>query len=222
MTLPLRNRLVVALAVASGATDAIGFLALGGTFTSVMTGNMVLLGVAAAHHDLAALLLTAAAVAAFVTGAGTGTGARIAGSTHADDPVWPRAVTVALGAEFVLFAAFASVWWLTQSAPPSAIFLPLLVLNAAALGIQSSAVQRFGTPGLSTTYLTGTLTSVIIRLVSGQGVRAVRHSGAILAGLIAGAALGAGLCRYAPALVPLPQLLSVGGVLVTAHLRRHR
>jgi len=35
---------VFLLATMSGATDAIGFIALGGAFTSVMTGNMVLFG----------------------------------------------------------------------------------------------------------------------------------------------------------------------------------
>jgi nickel-dependent lactate racemase len=49
--LRLRQSLVVALAVVSGATDAIGLLALGGAFTSVMTGNMVIFGVSASSGD---------------------------------------------------------------------------------------------------------------------------------------------------------------------------
>lgn len=39
-----RAVLVVLLAVNSAYLDAVGFLALGAAFTSVMTGNMVLLG----------------------------------------------------------------------------------------------------------------------------------------------------------------------------------
>jgi uncharacterized membrane protein YoaK (UPF0700 family) len=38
----------------------------------------------------------------------------------------------------------------------------LLALTALALGIQSAAIQRFGVLGLSTTYLTGTLTTLAI------------------------------------------------------------
>jgi predicted benzoate:H+ symporter BenE len=39
-----RDAAAVALAVTSGATDAISFIVFGGAFTSVMTGNLVLLG----------------------------------------------------------------------------------------------------------------------------------------------------------------------------------
>ena len=35
----------------TGCADAIGFLALGGAFASVMTGNMVLLGLSAGRGD---------------------------------------------------------------------------------------------------------------------------------------------------------------------------
>ena len=214
----LRNALVVPLAVASGATDALGFLALGSTFTSVMTGNMVLFGIAVSHRDTAALLLTAVAIGAFVTGAGIG--AHVAGTPQKGDPVWPHAVTVALGWEFGLFASFACAWWLLGSAPPSDFFLPLLAVNAAALGLQSSAIQRFGVSGLSTTYLTGTLTHVMIRLVSGHGLRSVGHSVAMLVGLVVGAAVGAALIRFAAAALPLAQLLTVGGVLTVVRMQR--
>jgi uncharacterized membrane protein YoaK (UPF0700 family) len=50
-----RNALVVVLIVASGSVDAVGFLRLGGVFTSVMTANMVLLGVSAGTRDTPAL-----------------------------------------------------------------------------------------------------------------------------------------------------------------------
>jgi uncharacterized membrane protein YoaK (UPF0700 family) len=204
--------------VTSGATDAVGFLALGSAFTSVMTGNMVLGGMAMAHGDVAALVLTATAIGAFVAGAALG--ARIARNHRPGDPVWPGAVNAALLVELALFAAFAACWWAFGSAPPDSAFLPLLALNAAALGIQSSAIQRFGVSGLSTTYLTGTLTTVVIRLVSGKGVRAVGHSVAILLGLIAGAAIGALLVRNVPVLVPLTQLVPLTGVLIVWRLRR--
>src|SRR3954447_10511837 len=84
----LRQTLVVTLAVVSGATDAIGLLALGGAFTSVMTGNMVLLGVAASSAEGALAASSGLAILAFCAGAALG--ARLAGIPAAGDPVWPR------------------------------------------------------------------------------------------------------------------------------------
>lgn len=214
----LRNGLVVVLAVASGAADALGFLALGSAFTSVMTGNMVLFGVATAHGDVSGMLLTAVAIGAFVAGAALGT--RIAGSPAQGDPVWPASVTWALAVELVLFAGVGLAWWVLGSEPPASAYLPLLGVAAAALGLQSSAIQRFGVSGLSTTYLTGTLTTVVIRLTSGHGFRAVQHSAVILLGLIVGAGLMAALIAWAPVLVPLLLVLTVGGVLAVVLLRR--
>jgi uncharacterized membrane protein YoaK (UPF0700 family) len=214
----LRDGLVVVLAVTSGATDAIGFLALGSAFTSVMTGNLVLLGIGAAHGDLTALGLTGAAVASFVTGAALG--ARLAGTPQPGDPPWPRPITRALVVEGVLLSGFAAWWWALGSDPPDDLLLPLLALNACALGLQSSAVQRFGVSGLSTTYLTGTLTTVVIRLVSGRKLAEVSHSLWILLGLVAGAATGATLVRHLPVAVPAVQLTTLLAVLaVTVSVR---
>ncbi|MBD3781333.1 MAG: DUF1275 domain-containing protein [Micrococcales bacterium] len=215
----VREVLVVVLALTSGATDAIGFLALGSAFTSVMTGNMVLFGIGVAHGDTAILALTATAIGSFVLGAAVG--ARVAGNPEAGDPVWPAAVSRALMLELGLFTVFAAAWWALGSSPPEGAFLPLLALNAVALGLQSSAIQRFGVSGLSTTYLTGTLTSVMIRLVSGHGFRAVGHSLAILLGLVAGAALGAALVTGAPGLVPVVQLGTLTAVILGRRAFRH-
>ncbi|WP_196255685.1 DUF1275 family protein [Micromonospora sp. WMMD558] len=209
-----RERMAVVLAVNSGATDAIGFLVLGGAFTSVMTGNLVLLGVAAAGPDAALAMNTGAAIASFILGCSLGT--RIAGTPRPDDPVWPPAVTRALAVEAVVLTAYAVGWWVTGAQPSGQLQLALLALNALALGVQSSTVQRFGVPGLSTTYLTGTLTTVIARLTSGHRLRDVAQSVLTLLGLIAGAALGGLLAVRAPMWAPLVQLASLGIVLAAA------
>ena len=219
-TARLRQSLVVTLAVVSGATDAIGLLALGGAFTSVMTGNMVLLGVAASSADGALAASSGLAILAFCAGAALG--ARLAGIPAAGDPVWPRPVTVALGVEFVLFAAYAVGWWVTGGAPGRGPALVLLLCTAVGLGIQSSTVQRFGVSGMSTTYLTGTLTTVVIRLATGRGVREVWHSIEILLGLITGAAAGALLVLNLPMLAPVLQLTALGAVVLVGGLVAQR
>ncbi|GAB6900199.1 DUF1275 family protein [Kineosporia succinea] len=203
-----RDRAAVALAFVSGATDATGLLALGGTFTSVMTGNLVLFGSGLAQSDRDLYLHAAAAIAAFVIGAAVGT--RVAGTSTSTDPVWPVAVNRALLVEFVVFAVYAGFYWGTGNHPVGTLMAVLLALNAFALGMQSSAIQRFGVSGLSTTYMTGTLTTLVIRLASGKPLRDVAHSGTLLISLVVGAAAAAAALRWAEGLVPAIQLLGVG------------
>lgn len=216
-----RHAFVVVLAVVSGATDAIGFLGLGGAFTSVMTGNMVLVGLGVGRQDGTLVSHASLAIAAFVVGCVIG--ARLAGTARQGDQVWPAAVTRALIAEFAVLVAFAIGWEITGGHPDTEAWqLPLLALNAIALGIQSSTTQRFGVSGLSTTYLTGTLTSVVIRLTSGGALRDATGSLQILAALIIGAAAGGALAAHAAAFAPLLQLLGVGAVIAGALRARSR
>ena len=212
--LRLRQSLVVTLAVVSGATDAIGLMALGGAFTSVMTGNLVILGVAASTADGGLAIASGGAIVAFCAGAALG--ARLAGSPVPGDRIWPRPVTVGLAVELVLMVAYAVGWWITGGQPGTAVSLALLFAMAAALGIQSSTVQRFGVSGMSTTYLTGTLTTVVMRLATGRGVREVWHSIEILVGLVAGAAAGAALLVLAPLAAPVLQVAALGAVVLVA------
>ena len=210
--LRLRQTLVVTLAVVSGATDAIGLIALGGAFTSVMTGNLVILGASASTADGGLAVASGGAIIAFCAGAALG--ARLAGSPAPGDRTWPRPVTVALTVELVLLTGYAVGWWATGAEPGTVLTLALLFAMSAALGIQSSTVQRFGVSGMSTTYLTGTLTTVVIRLATGRGVREVWHSIEILVGLVAGAAAAAGLLLVAPLSAPVLQLAGLGAVVL--------
>jgi uncharacterized membrane protein YoaK (UPF0700 family) len=210
VTARARDLAAVLLAVVSGATDAIGFVALGGAFTSVMTGNMVLLGIGAAQGDRSLATNAAGAIGCYILGCVAGT--RLAGTASDDGRTWPPSVTRALAVEAAVILAFAIAWWCTGSRPAGDVQLPLLVANSFALGIQSSAVQRFGVPGLSTTYMTGTLTTVVVKLTSGRRVRDVAHSGQILSGLIGGAVVATTLVKVCPAVAPLLQI----GCLATA------
>jgi uncharacterized membrane protein YoaK (UPF0700 family) len=204
-----RTAAAVALAVVSGATDSLGFLALGGVFTSVMTGNMVLLGTSVGRLDSKLAVHSVVAIVCFVLGCVAG--ARIAGAAQPDDPVWPSAITRAIWVESGAILVFAITWWSSGSHPGASIQLVILVVNAFALGIQSSAVLRFGVSGLSTTYLTGTLTTLVTRLTHRHRFRDVLPSAIILAGLITGAAVMAVLLRFARPVAPALQL---GGITV--------
>ncbi|OLE23998.1 MAG: hypothetical protein AUG49_14505 [Catenulispora sp. 13_1_20CM_3_70_7] len=210
----LRDQLVVALALVTGATDAIAFVRLGGVFTSVMTGNMVLLGMGVGRGQVALLEHTGIALAAFITG--TVLGARIAGAPRSDDPVWPRRFTVALTMEFGIFLVASVGWWAAGSQPRGTVQSVLLMADALALGVQSSAVLRLNVSGLSTTYLTGTLTTLIQSLTTNRRTATDARSLSLLLALVAGAALGAVLAVHHPAAAPLVALVILPAVVLTA------
>ena len=77
----VRNGAAMCLAAASGATDAIGYLALGNVFTSAMTGNLALLGIALAHRDGERIGRVLVSLVCYMVGAAIG--ARIARSAQA-------------------------------------------------------------------------------------------------------------------------------------------
>ena len=209
----VRNIAAMALATASGATDAIGYLALGHVFTSAMTGNLVLLAISMGHRNGERAGRVLASLACFMVGAALG--ARIARSRQADDPVWPPAITRALAVEAVIFVIYAACWWSVGARPEIVEKAVLLGLGAIALGIQSSAMQRFGV-GLNTTFLSGSLTTLVGRLATGHRFRETRHHLLLLLGLVCGGAVAAVLVLHAPAFAPLIQLVPFAAALAAA------
>jgi uncharacterized membrane protein YoaK (UPF0700 family) len=203
-----RNVLVVVLIVASGSVDAVGFLRLGGVFTSVMTANMVLLGVSAGTRDAALAMHAGTAFGGYILGSYVGS--LVSGHPEDDQPVWPERVSVTLTVELAVLAVFAAWWEATGGHPPGAETYGLLAVNATALGIQSAAVLRFGVPGLSTTYLTGTLTQFVASLSRG---RFRTQSLASLLAVVSGGAVGAVLAVEAPRFMPIVPLGVVALVL---------
>jgi hypothetical protein len=75
---------------------------------------------------------------------GAAIGARVARTPKPADPVWPSAITRAPAIEAVFFVAYAGVWWVVGAGSDIYTKAVLLGLGAIALGIQSSAMQRFG------------------------------------------------------------------------------
>lgn len=191
--------LAVALTVATGATDAISYTRLGSVFSSVMTGNLVLLGLSAAREDASVTGRLVIAIVGYMVGALIGS--RIAGPPGKDRPVWAIRVTVALLAELIALGALLAGWEVDGIRPGGGREFGLLAAAVLAMGVQAGAVRAIGIPGLSTTYLTGTLTGVLAELVTTRSVQ--RRSIAILLGLVLGAASGGLLVVHATAAAPL-------------------
>ena len=65
--------IAIALTFASGAADVASFTRLGAVFTSVMTGNIVLWGLAVARGSLTLASHTAVSIAGYIAGVAVGT-----------------------------------------------------------------------------------------------------------------------------------------------------
>lgn len=151
------------LAAAAGMLDGLSYMRLGPVLISAMTGNLALLGLAIGQLHLADATHSIAAFACFV--AGVAFGAAITDRAPRDR--WSRRAAFAFGVEALFLAAFALLWLaMTKSRPGPAVY-PLIVLASFGMGLQSAIVRHLDGPGIATTFLTGTLTGMIMSLVRG-------------------------------------------------------
>ena len=215
--------IAIALTFASGANDVASFTRLGGVFTSVMTGNIVLWGLSAAQRSVSLFSHTAVSIAGYITGVAGGTWVAHGFKVHGDgkpdetdrDSVLPAHVSWALFTELVLLAGFTAGWEITGARPAGWVEFVLLAVLAAAMGVQSSSVNEMGLTNVSTTFLTGTLTGLVSSLARpGQHMQHGARRFGVLIGLAAGALLCGLLVATAPRVVPVLPLAAVITVLV--------
>jgi uncharacterized membrane protein YoaK (UPF0700 family) len=215
--------IAIALTFGSGATDVASFTRLGGVFTSVMTGNIVLAGLAVAQRSLSLASHTAVSIAGYIVGVAGGTWIAYGfkAAKPADDQdgasVLPAHINWALFAELILLAGLTVGWEITGASPAGWAQYCLLAVTAAAMGVQASAVKEMGLTDVSTTFLTGTLTGLVSSLVSpGQDTpHGLRRFG-VLIGLAVGATLCGLLVATAAAIVPVLPLAALITTLVLA------
>jgi uncharacterized membrane protein YoaK (UPF0700 family) len=156
-----RNILLILLACAAGAIDAISYAGLGRVFTANMTGNTVLLGLALANLDPDAIMRAGAALIGFMIGAAIS--ARIVGQ-RAVQAVWSAQVTKALAVESAMLIGVLVGWHIIGD-PTREVFwrLALIDCTAIAMGMQSTAIHELSISGVSTTYITGTIARMVER-----------------------------------------------------------
>jgi uncharacterized membrane protein YoaK (UPF0700 family) len=226
---------VIALALGSGAVDAFGFTVLGAVFASVMTGNLVLFGIAAVHVRPGPALSAGTAIGAYVAGVFTTSAwlGRPAPGRHLAVRRRPRPRTAVLlrgmsrpgpagriravwGLVPVVQAAVLAGWLLCRARPDGAAQAGLLALSAFAMGVQSTGVNTLPLRGAATTYLTGTLTVLTTELATSGVPATMRRRFAVLAAALIGAGMDAALLAWArpaaPAL-PLAATLTAAAVL---------
>lgn len=200
-----RDVLLVLLAVTAGATDATVFERLGHVFASVITGNLVLLGVSAVEGDGVLALLAGCALGGYALGVLLA--ARRRREQGQDGLLWPASATVALTVDLAFLVAFTVGWELISSHPGRGAQALLVAVAGAAMGVQSAAVRRLGQ--MSTTYLTSTFTGLLEALVARRWSAEHARSLGILTAAVVGAAAATGLNLHARAWLPALQLVPV-------------
>lgn len=201
-----RDRILLALAFAAGCVDALSYLGLSRVFTANMTGNAVLLGLAIGQTEELQVAHSSAAIVGFVLGVMVA--AKLVGAPR-ERVIWSRRITLALCVEFVVLIVFAFGWWLSGPRVAGAVLIGLIVLSGLAMGIQSAVARRLAVPGVSTTFITGTITALVAELTAVSGAPGERRRmSAVIGALVAGAVIGGVALAYArPAAAFVPALV---------------
>jgi uncharacterized membrane protein YoaK (UPF0700 family) len=140
------------LSFTAGVMDAIAFLTLGEVFTSAMSGNTILLGLALGQGRITAALHSLVAFVGYICGVGS-----------AAPPLrrLPHGIAQTLGLEALLLAAFAGLWTISGGPMSSPLVDVLIILSAGAMGLQGAIGRAIRTPGVPTIVITSTLTAVV-------------------------------------------------------------
>jgi uncharacterized membrane protein YoaK (UPF0700 family) len=235
----VRNRLLDALTVSSGAVDTVSFIALGKVFTAFMTGNIAFLGMAIASttgsttYGVTAppVISVLAAMAGFAGGIYLATKivrpSRQPASHKGEQPngvVWPQRTTLALGLSLLAHLCFVLIWFATSARPGDNVIPVLLATWALAMGMQSAAVRSLNVGGIFTTAATATFIFLFGAVANGVALTGdERHRmRGVLVSLAIGATAGGLLLIHAPLYAPvLPFVITIGVVATAANAFRH-
>src|SRR5207248_2781010 len=128
-------------------TDVTAFLKLGNVFTSAMTGNTALLGIAIAHGSMLAASQSLSALLGFILGAATATAIC---DRRGDKIAMPSVLRPLLLLETLCLGGFAATWTVVGHLVEDAFLYGLIISSAAGMGIQSVAARKINSPGIST------------------------------------------------------------------------
>jgi len=201
---PLRRTLLI-LTFVTGILDVTSFLALGGVFVAMQTGNVIFLGLGLAGWAGAPTLAPLIALAAFLVG-----GLAAAVLTRAPDPGSGDWLLPAMLVEIGLLGVAAILAALVHVHPGRPLAYLLIAMLSLAMGLRNTVARRTGDPNLATTVLNLTLSAFVTHTPTGlatEGELALR--GAAIGAILAGAFVGALLLKTSLALAIAAALVGV-------------
>jgi uncharacterized membrane protein YoaK (UPF0700 family) len=205
--------------MASGVTDVATFVTLGNVFTSAMTGNAALLGIALSQGRTLLALHSFVALVGFTAGVLLGTVLSLQIPAN-----WRWGGTVIkslLLTELIFLASFATTLSLLGPPAEDLVLYALILLSSIGMGIQGVVARRIKSPGINTIVFTSTLVNIVMSLTKTLAGRSEGHVmpsgtkrqiraflaygfGAVLAGVLVGPALS--IVAWIPALAVLTAL----------------
>jgi len=205
--------MAVVLAFAAGATDAFAFLQLLGVFTANMTGNLVLAGLterSGYSNSIGGILV---ALVVFV-------GVLYIAFRAAPNGERRGALLGVLTAAALAQVVVLIIWAATPGTKTMPLIMISIGLSAVAMACQTVVAKRLdGESGVTTTYVTGTLTSIMADAAD-QRPQDLRTRVGVLAALVLGALSGSLLMGISPALgAALPVVPAAAGLLLFATAR---
>ncbi|MBF4567341.1 DUF1275 domain-containing protein [Plantibacter sp. VKM Ac-2880] len=208
--------MALVLSSAAGATDAFAFLQLGGVFTANMTGNFVLAGLTS-RPDFAEVLL-GASVAVLLFSVGTFLAFRFTRPVATTDRSTPEApqrrLVLVLGGAVVAQSCVLLGWIVSSDHRTMPVVCALIALSTLAMAGQTAVARRIERSGVTTTFVTGTLTSLMQSLADGVHDHHLIRVGAIVL-LVAGALCGSLLTGVDPVFgAALPLVPSIVGLVL--------
>ena len=202
---------LLVLTLLSGLIDGVCYLGLGRVFTANMTGNVVVLGFAAAGAPGFSVTASLTSLGLFLVGAVCG------GRISAHVSRRSGLLTTAVGLEATFVAAAAIVAFAATSVATGWARYTTIAILAFAMGIRNAVIRRLAVRDMTTTVLTMTLTGLAAdsSLAGGSNPAAGRRIGAVLAMLI-GATAGASLFLHHGAGLPLAISAGAAGAAAVA------
>ncbi len=146
--------MVAALAAAAGFVDAFVFQRVTPVFVANMSGNLIRLGMSTGAHDGHQAVAALVALAGFAAGVTAGA-SHLDTHVRSDRPPNPAALLFFESALLIVLALLVQSASIGFSPSTEAADYPVILVGAAAMGLQAIALRRVGQTAISTTYGTG-------------------------------------------------------------------
>ncbi|HEY5879772.1 MAG TPA: YoaK family protein, partial [Nakamurella sp.] len=148
--------LMLALTFSTGIVDAIGYLGLDKVFAGNMTGNVVILGMAAAGADDLPLAGPSIALVGFMCGALAG--GRVVRPVAGGR--WSRRIGALFALVGLILAALAGTLFVIGGDPATPQLLVIVALLSTAMGLQAATARHLAVKDITTVVVTSLITGL--------------------------------------------------------------